>query len=286
MVAYQSFLRATVRGLPRIASFRPIILSSRYNLVKASSIAYRPASSLVIPISDKPSEPAGSVSKPPKYLSDEEEAMLEAVKEAKTVGRQWTSVASLLGRSHSIVSSRWNATELTSPIKLPERPSRTPSNKVLLTDKVRFELTVPVQKRRKFRPEEDAAILNEVNLAKDQGREPRWKWLGRLFDRHPSSVRIRWSLINPKLVRGPFTKEEDDYIRQAVEKQKHLKPGRPNWIPIANHLRRSANAVANHWNNHLGIIRRKGPWTAEEDAVIVKEGLEAARDQDHQSGRV
>ena len=73
--------------------------------------------------------------------------------------------------------------------------------------------------------------------------------------------------MNPKLIKGPWTKEEDDLMRRLVAKQ-----GPRKWSSIAAHLPgRIGKQCRERWHNHLDPSIRKGGWTAEDDRVIIRE---------------
>eukprot|EP01121_Diplochlamys_sp_Union-15-3_P016626 TRINITY_DN5694_c0_g2_i1.p1 TRINITY_DN5694_c0_g2~~TRINITY_DN5694_c0_g2_i1.p1 ORF type:complete len:174 (-),score=38.59 TRINITY_DN5694_c0_g2_i1:79-600(-) len=77
----------------------------------------------------------------------------------------------------------------------------------------------------------------------------------------------RWQkVLNPELVKGPWTKEEDDMVTKLV-----LKYGAKHWSQIASHLPgRIGKQCRERWHNHLNPEIKKGKWTEEEDRIITE----------------
>jgi len=80
----------------------------------------------------------------------------------------------------------------------------------------------------------------------------------------------RWQkVLNPELVKGPWTKEEDETVVRLV---KQFGPKR--WSHIASHLRgRIGKQCRERWHNHLNPAIRKDAWTEEEDRIILEAHL-------------
>ncbi|XP_073135037.1 uncharacterized protein [Henckelia pumila] len=76
----------------------------------------------------------------------------------------------------------------------------------------------------------------------------------------------RWQkVLNPDLVKGTWTKEEDDLIIELVGKY-----GIKKWSAVANCLPgRIGKQCRERWHNHLDPTIRKDPWTEEEEAILV-----------------
>ncbi|EFC46449.1 predicted protein, partial [Naegleria gruberi] len=76
----------------------------------------------------------------------------------------------------------------------------------------------------------------------------------------------RWQkVLNPNLVKGPWTKEEDDKILQLVKTY-----GPENWSMIASHLPgRIGKQCRERWYNHLDPSIKKEPWTEEEETLLL-----------------
>ena len=65
--------------------------------------------------------------------------------------------------------------------------------------------------------------------------------------------------------KGPWTKEEDDILRQMVEEN-----GAKNWSAIAAALPgRIGKQCRERWHNHLDPNIRKEKWSQEEDRLIL-----------------
>ncbi|XP_054905900.1 v-myb avian myeloblastosis viral oncogene homolog-like 2a [Poeciliopsis prolifica] len=78
---------------------------------------------------------------------------------------------------------------------------------------------------------------------------------------------LRWNKhLDPELVKGPWSKEEDEKILELVDKY-----GTKNWTTIAKHLNgRQGKQCRERWVNHLDPLITKGIWSAEEDLIIYK----------------
>ena len=73
-------------------------------------------------------------------------------------------------------------------------------------------------------------------------------------------------VLDPKLVKGPWTKEEDDKVIELVGQH-----GACKWSLIASSLPgRIGKQCRERWHNHLNPNIRKDAWTIEEDALIYK----------------
>ena len=76
----------------------------------------------------------------------------------------------------------------------------------------------------------------------------------------------RWQkVLQPGLVKGPWTKEEDQIIIDCIE------AGITKWSEIAERIPgRIGKQCRERWFNHLDPSLKKGGWTEEEDAVLVE----------------
>jgi len=81
----------------------------------------------------------------------------------------------------------------------------------------------------------------------------------------------RWQkVLNPELVKGPWTAEEDDLVRKLVKEM-----GPKNWSTIAQQLQgRIGKQCRERWYNHLDPTINKGPWTEEEDQILIQKHAE------------
>ena len=70
--------------------------------------------------------------------------------------------------------------------------------------------------------------------------------------------------LDPHLVKGPWTKEEDEKVIVLVREF-----GAKKWSKIATQCPgRLGKQIRERWHNHLNPEINKGPWTVEEDEVI------------------
>eukprot|EP00938_MAST-03A_sp_MAST-3A-sp1_P007009 g7009.t1 len=112
--------------------------------------------------------------------------------------------------------------------------------------------------------EEDATLMKVVK--KHNGKN--WKLIAGYFvGRKPEQCLHRWQkVLNPELVKGLWTKQEDAALLSLV---KELKPKR--WSLIASRLEgRNGKQCRERWHNHLNPDIRRGPFTKEEDQVLIE----------------
>ena len=94
-----------------------------------------------------------------------------------------------------------------------------------------------------------------------------WKKISSYFkERTDVQCLHRWQkVLNPSLVKGPWTKEEDEIVMRMVEKC-----GPRNWSNIAKFLPgRIGKQCRERWHNHLNPFIKKERWSEEEDSIIV-----------------
>ena len=73
-------------------------------------------------------------------------------------------------------------------------------------------------------------------------------------------------MLNPDLVKGPWTPEEDQKVMDMVQRY-----GPKNWSVIANQLPgRIGKQCRERWHNHLNPDIKRGKWTDQEDQIIIK----------------
>ncbi|XP_050683520.1 transcriptional activator Myb isoform X2 [Leptidea sinapis] len=84
-------------------------------------------------------------------------------------------------------------------------------------------------------------------------------------ERSDMQCQQRWTkVVDPELVKGPWTKEEDEQVVQLVAKY-----GPKKWTLIARNLRgRIGKQCRERWHNHLNPSIKKTAWTEHEDRVI------------------
>ncbi|KAL3499389.1 hypothetical protein ACH5RR_038482 [Cinchona calisaya] len=111
--------------------------------------------------------------------------------------------------------------------------------------------------------DEEDNLLAEV-VKKFSGRN--WKRIAEcMTGRTDVQCLHRWQkVLNPDLVKGPWTKEEDDLIIHLVEKL-----GSKRWSAIAKFLPgRIGKQCRERWHNHLDPAIKKDAWTEEEEAIL------------------
>ncbi|OEL13774.1 Myb-related protein 3R-1, partial [Dichanthelium oligosanthes] len=93
-----------------------------------------------------------------------------------------------------------------------------------------------------------------------------WKKIAESFpDRTAVQCLHRWQkVLNPELIKGPWTQEEDDIIINMVKKY-----GPQKWSLIARSLDgRIGKQCRERWHNHLDPQINKKAWTYEEERVV------------------
>ncbi|XP_014484302.1 PREDICTED: transcriptional activator Myb isoform X2 [Dinoponera quadriceps] len=116
--------------------------------------------------------------------------------------------------------------------------------------------------------EEDALLKQLVSNADQHGTGLRWDAIaGHFPNRSDVQCQQRWAkVVNPELVKGPWTKEEDEKVVELVEKY-----GPKKWTLIARHLKgRIGKQCRERWHNHLNPGIKKTAWTEAEDRIIVE----------------
>ncbi|XP_078398502.1 transcriptional activator Myb isoform X7 [Cetorhinus maximus] len=102
-------------------------------------------------------------------------------------------------------------------------------------------------------------------LVEQHGTED-WKVIANFLpNRTDVQCQHRWQkVLNPELIKGPWTKEEDQRVIELVQKY-----GPKRWSVIAKHLKgRIGKQCRERWHNHLNPEVKKTSWTEEEDRII------------------
>ncbi|XP_071480858.1 myb-related protein A-like [Diadema antillarum] len=93
-----------------------------------------------------------------------------------------------------------------------------------------------------------------------------WKGIASFFpNRSELQCYHRWQkVLNPDLVKGPWTTEEDEKVVDLVQQY-----GPKRWSLISKYLvGRTGKQCRERWHNHLNPDIKKSAWTQEEDRVI------------------
>lgn len=99
--------------------------------------------------------------------------------------------------------------------------------------------------------------------------EGKWQQVSLLVPgRTPIQCLHRWTKhLKPGLVRGPWTPQEDELLRQWAETQK----GAMRWAECSARIPgRSGKQCRERWMNSLCPDIKRGDWTPSEDAVILE----------------
>ncbi|KFP80723.1 PREDICTED: myb-related protein A, partial [Acanthisitta chloris] len=114
----------------------------------------------------------------------------------------------------------------------------------------------------KWTREEDERLKKLV----EQNGTNDWAFIAsHLQNRSDFQCQHRWQkVLNPELIKGPWTKEEDQRVIELVQKY-----GPKRWSLIAKHLKgRIGKQCRERWHNHLNPEVKKSSWTEEEDRII------------------
>ncbi|KAA8525293.1 hypothetical protein F0562_007148 [Nyssa sinensis] len=112
--------------------------------------------------------------------------------------------------------------------------------------------------------EEDEILCNAVQRFNGKN----WKKIAECFkDRTDVQCLHRWQkVLNPELVKGPWSKEEDEIIIELVNKY-----GAKKWSTISQHLPgRIGKQCRERWHNHLNPAINKEAWTQEEELALIR----------------
>ena len=118
---------------------------------------------------------------------------------------------------------------------------------------------------RRFWSEEEDRILRK--FVQIHGKQ--WNLIApKLPRRTPTQIAARWEkCLNPELIKGPFTAEEDQIILKFVEKN-----GPHSWPSISKMIPgRSPKQCRERWFNHLNPNVIKTSWSYQEDLTIFEQ---------------
>ncbi|XP_057817711.2 transcription factor MYB3R-4 [Cryptomeria japonica] len=113
-------------------------------------------------------------------------------------------------------------------------------------------------------PEEDEILRRAVQCYKGKN----WKKIAEFFpDRTDVQCLHRWQkVLNPDLIKGPWTKEEDDKIVELVKKY-----GSKKWSVISQSLPgRIGKQCRERWHNHLNPEIKKDAWSQQEELALIR----------------
>jgi hypothetical protein len=115
----------------------------------------------------------------------------------------------------------------------------------------------------KWTPEESALLMELVGL----DGAPNWNDLAAFFpSKSPQQICERWEkVLNPSLVKGSWTREEDEMIVRFVQEN-----GIKDWTKLATLLPgRMGKQCRERWRNHLDPDVNRAPWTDDEDQILI-----------------
>lgn len=116
----------------------------------------------------------------------------------------------------------------------------------------------------KWTKDEDEKLKRLVNIHEADN----WSRVAQNFpDRTSVQCLQRWQkVINPCIIKGPWTKEEDQKVIELVRKF-----GAKKWTLIAKYLKgRIGKQCRERWHNHLNPDIKKTAWTTEEERIICR----------------
>ncbi|KAL1359641.1 hypothetical protein HN51_004957 [Arachis hypogaea] len=175
--------------------------------------------------------------------------MLELKTEACCLENKQSTAASCSSVSEGSGSPINKSTEMCSPA------STSPSHR---------RTTGPIRRAKGgWTAEEDETLRNAVATYKGKN----WKKIAEYFpDRTEVQCLHRWQkVLNPELVKGPWTLEEDDKIVELVSKF-----GPTKWSLIARSLPgRIGKQCRERWHNHLNPDIKKDAWTLDEELALI-----------------
>lgn len=122
----------------------------------------------------------------------------------------------------------------------------------------------PKRRSSHWTPEEDEILRQAVQQFKGKS----WKKIAECFkDRSDVQCLHRWQkVLDPELVKGSWSKEEDDKLIGLVNTH-----GPKKWSTIAQELAgRIGKQCRERWHNHLNPAINKEAWTQEEELTLIR----------------
>ncbi|CAF0940004.1 unnamed protein product [Didymodactylos carnosus] len=155
-------------------------------------------------------------------------------------------------RSYTLRETSYDGTK--SDTDTDENTTMSPSSSIFQSKKKNYK---------KWTNEED----QKLREGRERFGENEWNQVAKHVGGHrtDSQCQHRWErVLNPSIVKGPWTNEEDNKVRELVEKY-----GARQWSLIAKHLTgRVGKQCRERWHNHLNPNINKAPWTDKENLLI------------------
>ena len=142
-----------------------------------------------------------------------------------------------------------------------DRPS-TPAGQAIAPTRARYRTNHCV-KNVKWRKEEDEHLMQIMQSPE----RPNYSQLAQLFPgKSGQQVAERWDkVLNPKLLKGSWTRQEDETIIAFVREN-----GTKKWQKLCELLPgRIGKQCRERWRNHLDPSINREPWTPEEDQQLI-----------------
>ena len=136
-------------------------------------------------------------------------------------------------------------------------------HKALAPTRARQKMTYP-SKIALWTPQDDTFLIDVVKASPSLN----WQEIAAKFPgKTVQQVSERWNkVLNPSLVKGSWTKEEDEEIINFV-----ARCGTKNWTKLAARLPgRIGKQCRERWRNHLNPLNNNSAWTPEEDQQLLE----------------
>lgn len=166
-----------------------------------------------------------------------------------------------LENKQSAAASSSSISEGSSGIVLPKSPR---ASSPTATSPPHRRTSGPIRRAKGgWTPEEDETLKKAVGVFKGKC----WKKIAEYFpDRSEVQCLHRWQkVLNPELIKGPWTQEEDEKIVELVKRY-----GPTKWSLIAKSLPgRIGKQCRERWHNHLNPDIKKDAWTLQEELALM-----------------